>query len=130
MTAQPPPDLEVLYRILVQTARRRTTMSYEDVSHAYEQRMGIWYHYHGTWDEPLGQINNIVYERVPTLPALSAVVIKKPPDHKQGMPGGAFWGCCPSVPNQPRNTLRRIEVWSQILNDIYATYWPDELPRE
>ena len=73
MTTQPPVDLHILYNILLRTARNRTTMTYEDVSNEYERQVGDWLHYHGTWDQPLGQINTILYGQQPSLPALSAV---------------------------------------------------------
>lgn len=131
MSTQPPPDIQILYRILVSTARRHNTMFYEDVSTAYERETGIWYHFHGTWDEPLGEINTILSQQQPRLPALSAVVVKKPGPGvmEQPLPGGRFWGCCVTVPERPRSRDRQIEVWSGILNEVYAIVWPDELPR-
>jgi len=130
MTTLPPPDVHVLYRILVSTARHGSTMFYEEVSDAYERETGVWHHYHGTWDLPLGRINNILHEQPRPLPALSAVVVKKPDLHsnEQPLPGGEFWGCCPSVPARPRSRDRQIELWSGILRDVYEADWPDELP--
>lgn len=126
MSTQPPPDLDALYRILVRTARNRTTMSYEDLANAYEEETGVWLHYHGTWDEPLGELNRRLYAN--RLPPLSAVVTYKQDTGEELIPGDGFWGCSPNIPERPRSSDERMLIWSRILNEIYETNWPAELP--
>jgi hypothetical protein len=127
MSTQPTPGLDILYRILVQTARNQRYMHYEDVSAEYQRITGVFHHPHGSWDRPLGEINHILHSN--GLPALSAVVVLKPdPPGGQVAPGGGFWGSCPGVPIRPRNDLQRLAEWSRILAEVHRTNWPDKLP--
>lgn len=127
MSTQPPPDLAVVYRILLRRARNGSTMSYEDLSNDYERETGVYYHYHGSWDEPLGDLNNRLYA-ARHFPPLTAVVTYKPGTGEELLPGNAFWGCAPNVPQRPRSADRRQEVWADILNQIYSADWPNDLP--
>src|SRR3954453_17759023 len=118
MSTHPTPSLNILYRILVETARRQGYMHYEDLSSEYERITGVFHHPHGSWDHPLGEINHILHRN--GLPALSAVVVLKPdPPGAQVAPGSGFWGSCPSVPARPRNDLQRLAEWSRILRDVH-----------
>ncbi|HUY89912.1 MAG TPA: hypothetical protein VMV10_14345 [Pirellulales bacterium] len=127
MSIQARPDLDILYRILVRTAQNQKTMSYEDLSNEYQRETGAWYHYHGTWDRPLGELNNRLYA-AQRFPPLSAVVTYKPQTGEELIPGDGFWGSAPNVPERPRSSDRRQEVWAEILNRVYAADWPDQLP--
>ena len=75
---------------------------YLALSHAYQERTGDWFEPHGSWDKPLGKLNNRL--AVARAPALSALVILK----EENEPGGKFWGCAPNVPNRPSNEMDRI----------------------
>jgi hypothetical protein len=117
------PNLDVLYQILLRTARRPTTMTYKEVSDAYSTETGGDWRGPRTWGHSLGQINAKLH-RV-GCPAISAVVVSA----TDGLPGYGFWDCCPSVPKKPSNPSDATRVWSTILDKVYATTaWPNRLP--
>jgi hypothetical protein len=115
-------DLDELYVILRDVARRKSRITYSELSVLYEQQTGEWHEFHGTWDAPLGQLNNILYEA--GLEPLSAVVVLK----NGGEPGSGFWGSSPGVPAEPRKAEDRLLKWAMILKRVHAEDWPDELP--
>src|SRR5688500_235264 len=117
MSTQPTPSLDILYRILVQTARNQRYMHYEDISTEYERITRVFHHPHGSWDHPPVEINNVLSKN--GLPALSAVVVLKlGTPGGQVIPGGGFWGSCSSVPKRPANEFQRLAEWSRILGDV------------
>jgi hypothetical protein len=116
------PNLDDLYIVLRQWAAAGKPQTYKQLSHAYQARTGDWFEYHGSWDAPLGELNN----RLATVgaPALSALVILQ----GENEPGGGFWGCAPNVPPRPKKDDDRIAEWSRILKDVLAYPWPQALP--
>lgn len=116
------PNLDDIYAVLRQWAIARTPQSYSDLSYAYQARTGDWFEPHGSWDKPLGELNN----RLDSLgaPALSALVILKDANE----PGGMFWGCAPNVPSRPPNEFDRLTEWNRIVSDVFAYSWPQVLP--
>ncbi len=115
-------DLRVLYGILAEAAKAGGQLTYQELSEAYRQRTGELHPYHGTWDDPLGELNRML--DAADLPPLSAVVVLK----KEREPGGKFWGSCPRIPNRPSNPDKRLLEYSRILRDVHKEHWPDSLP--
>jgi hypothetical protein len=117
------PDLDDLYIILRQWAIGSGPQTYTNLSHAYHARTGDWFEPHGSWDQPLGTLNN----RLATVgaPALSALVILK----EENEPGAKFWGCSPNVPARPQNDLARLTEWNRIVTAVRTYPWPEVLPR-
>jgi len=116
------PNLDDLYVVLRKWASGKGPQSYTDLSHKYQARTGDWFEPHGSWDKPLGELNN----RLATIgaPALSALVILQGANE----PGGGFWGCAPNVPRRPSNEIERLEEWNRIVAEVRAYPWPDILP--
>lgn len=125
----PSPNLDDLYVILSDWARRKTFQTYTDLSHAYRARTNDWFEPHGSWDAPLGSLNRRLHSAL-NAPAISALVVRKPAPSSGGTqePGGGFWGCAPNVPPRPQNDLTRVAEWSRILNDVFAYAWPATMP--
>jgi hypothetical protein len=117
-------DVDVLYLILRQWAAEQTPQprTYTELSDAYAARTGDLFEPHGTWDRPLGIINNRVWNI--GAPAISALVIKK----VTGEPGGEFWASAPCVPTMPRDAAVRAEMWLRIYQQVIHYDWPDRLP--
>jgi len=116
------PDLDHLYAVLRGWAVGDGPHTYTDLSNAYLARTGEWFEPHGSWDEPLGELNN----RLATVgaPALSALVILK----GKNEPGGNFWGCAPNVPTRPSTVEARITEWNRIVTAVRIHAWPEALP--
>jgi hypothetical protein len=116
------PDLDELYEVLRQWAVGGKPQTYGDLSRAYHARTGDWYEPHGSWDGPLGELNNRL--AVVGAPALSALVILQDGNE----PGGRFWGCAPNVPRRPQNDIARLAEWDRIVKAVLAYRWPAMLP--
>lgn len=116
------PNLDDLYVILRTWASGKGPQTYGDLSHAYQARTGVWFEPHGSWDKPLGDLNNRL--AVIGAPALSALVILK----EANEPGGKFWGCAPNVPRRPSNEIDRLNKWSGIVEEVQSYPWPENLP--
>jgi hypothetical protein len=115
-------NLDVLYAILCEWAAKGAPHTYTDLSNAYQARTGDWFEPHGSWDRPLGTLNNRLAKV--GAPALSALVVLK----EENEPGGNFWGCAPNVPPRPRNMADRLTEWNRIVTDVLAYWWPEALP--
>jgi len=50
------PDIDEIYRILREWAATGPKY-YGDLSRQYKMRTGEWFEPHGSWDEPLGELN-------------------------------------------------------------------------
>jgi hypothetical protein len=122
MSPSDSPDIDVVYTILRDWAAAGTPRTYTELSNDYAVRTGVGFEPHGTWDRPLGTINNRVWKI--KAPALSALVILK----ETGEPGGNFWECAPNVPSRPKDAAARAERWLRIFQDVVAFTWPDKLP--
>ncbi|MBI9047248.1 MAG: hypothetical protein JEZ06_22365 [Anaerolineaceae bacterium] len=118
------PSIDIVYKILKVWAKQETPKSYSDLSDAYQIKTGEWHKPHGSWDRPLGQLNNVLANA--GAPAISALVILKIANE----PGGNFWGCAPNVPERPKDTIARLSEWKKILDDIFAYKWPESIPSE
>lgn len=116
------PDLNHVYAVLRQWALAGTPRAYSQLSHDYHTRTGVWFEPHGSWDAPLGELNN--HLATVGAPALSALVIL----HGENEPGSGFWGCAPNVPHRPRDDIQRLTEWNQIVQAIFAHNWPAVLP--
>jgi hypothetical protein len=116
------PDLDELYGILRAWAIAGRPQSYGDLSRAYHGRTNDWFEPHGTWDRPLGELNNRL--AAVGAPALSALVIL----HDKNEPGGGFWGCAANVPHRPHDEIARISEWNRIVTAVLAYEWPSRLP--
>src|SRR3954451_3677056 len=95
--------------------------TYRQLSEAYQLRTGDWFHWHGSWDEPLGELNQRL--AMVGAPAISALVILQ----DQNEPGARFWGSAHTVPSRPKSDSVRIEKWTAILNDVRTYQWPQTL---
>jgi hypothetical protein len=111
-------DIDALYAILADVARQGRQITYTELSHAYAAVKGKWHEPHGSWDDPLGELNRSLDSL--GWPALSAVVVLQATRE----PGGRFWGCSPNVPQRPRHADARKELYQQIRADVHAAPWP------
>jgi len=116
------PEIDDVYAVLRQWAMDKKPQTYGDLSRDYQARTGHWFEPHGSWDVPLGDLNNRLASS--GLPALSALVILQ----VENEPGGRFWGCAPNVPHRPKNDLQRITEWDRIVKAVIAQNWPHVLP--
>jgi len=115
-------NLDDLYAILATVARNQDQITYGDLSQRYFDRTEDWHEPHGSWDEPLGELNQMLL----TLrwPPLSAVVVLQ----DIGEPGGRFWDQPPDVPPRPANDITRIGEYSRILRLVHDANWPVTIP--
>ena len=51
------PDLHEVYAILREWAMAGTPQAYGDWSRNYQKRTSHWFEPHGSWDAPLGKLN-------------------------------------------------------------------------
>jgi hypothetical protein len=116
------PNLDEFYVILRNWATGKGPQTYGALSREYQARTGVWLEPHGSWDRPLGELNN----RLAAMgaPALSALVILQDAHE----PGDGFWGCAPNVPRRPSNEMDRLEKWNTIVKEVRAYPWPENLP--
>ena len=117
------PDGDDLYAVLREWAIARRVHTYLELSQQYQARTGAWFEPHGSWDAPLGSLNQRVHDALDA-PALSALVVLK----DKGQPGGAFWGCAPNVPPRPKGDVERLAEWSRIVGAVHSFSWPPALP--
>ena len=118
------PNLDDLYMVLRAWAVSKPGKmdSYSTLSKKYEARTGDWFRPHGSWDGPLGKLNQRLHAA--GAPALSALVILN--DAKE--PGAGFWGSAPSVPPRPKTEIERLAERSRIVAEVHAYPWPDSMP--
>lgn len=120
------PNLDALYVVLRAwaVAKPGQIHPYSELSRQYHARTGDWFEPHGSWDAPLGALNQRLHE-VANAPALSAVVVlkKDPPE-----PGGGFWGSAANVPPRPKSDTQRLVTWSKVVAMVFAYAWPPALP--
>jgi|APSaa5957512535_1039671.scaffolds.fasta_scaffold28959_1 hypothetical protein len=110
-------DNEIVMAILIGWSKTRTPKTYSDLSNEYMGKTGEWYEPHGSWDVPLGQLNNSLAEQ--GAPAISALVLLK----GKNEPGGNFWGCAPNVPDRPGGEMLRLAKWNEILEAVFSYEW-------
>lgn len=110
-------ETKVIMEILVEWAKKKTPMSYSDLSLRYMEKTGESYDHHGNWDKPLGLLNREL--AAIGAPALSALVVLK----GKNEPGGKFWGCASNVPERPKTHDERFSEWIKILNAVFAYNW-------
>ena len=113
------PNQDALYSVLREWAVQRKVDSYTALSQAYQARTGDWFEPHGSWDDPLGELNRHLHHATGA-PALSALVVLK----NSGEPGAKFWACSPNVPARPNTELLRLTEWSRIVAAVHAYTWP------
>jgi hypothetical protein len=122
---KPTPNPDDLYVVLRShaVAKPGQLCTYTELSHQYKTRTGDWFEPHGSWDAPLGALNQRLHAAA--APALSAVVVLKgdPPE-----PGRGFWGSAPSVPPRPKSEMERLTAWQAILQAVFVHPWPTALP--
>ncbi|HEX7604844.1 MAG TPA: hypothetical protein VF316_24665 [Polyangiaceae bacterium] len=121
---QPAVNLDDLYVVLRQwaVAKPGQIHTYAELSQQYQARTGDWFEPHGSWDAPLGALNQRLHAT--GAPALSALVVLG--DAKE--PGGGFWGSAPSVPPRPKGEIARLAEWTRIVLAVHAYAWPTSLP--
>jgi len=112
------PDIDHVYAVLCQWARVGKPQTYTQLSHDYHARTGNWFEPHGSWDVPLGELNNLLASF--GAPALSALVILQ----EANEPGAGFWGCASNVPQRPRNDIQRLTEWHAIIQAVIGFNWP------
>lgn len=110
-------DDNTLLEILIGWAESGSPKSYTDLSNAYQERTGDWYEPHGSWDVPLGRINNRL--ALKGAPAISSLVILKGANE----PGGNFWGCAPNVPPRPKEEIDRLAALNKIWTEVFNYDW-------
>jgi hypothetical protein len=115
-------NFDALYAILAEVARNHGQLTYGQLSQRYFDATGDWHEPHGSWDAPLGQLNQMLH--AVRWPALSAVVVLQATNE----PGGGFWESSPNIPPAPANALARTALYGQILTQVYAARWPVTLP--
>jgi hypothetical protein len=117
------PNLDDLYLVLRGWAQKTPAdTTYTALSHAYQARTGDWFEPHGSWDGPLGELNDRLHAI--GAPALSVLVVLK----ATGEPGGNFWGCAPNVPPRPKKDIDRVAEFARICKEVLAYPWPAQLP--
>jgi len=116
------PDLDHVYAVLRQCALAQRPQPYSQLSHDYHARTGVWFEPHGSWDTPLGELNN--HLAAVGAPVLSALVILQ----GKNEPGSGFWGCAPNVPHWIRDDLQRLTEWNRIVQKVCSYNWPAALP--
>jgi hypothetical protein len=125
------PAIPTLYAILrsvalgqlPSAALGKGLIAYSELSQRYQDVTDHWFEPHGSWDDPLGELNAVLEDH--GYPALSAVVVLK--DRDRLGPGEGFWKC-PGVGPRPSNPEARFLRWNEILKNVYATAWPEGLP--
>jgi hypothetical protein len=117
------PEVDDVYAILRRWAVAKKIHTYTDLSVEYQARTGDWFEPHGSWDAPLGDLNQHLYDALEA-PAISALVVLK----AEREPGGNFWGCAPNVPSRPPTDIARLAEWARIVKDVHAYKWPAALP--
>jgi hypothetical protein len=115
-------DADVVFAILTVWASDKTPKTYTDLSHVYHKKTGEWHEPHGSWDAPLGVLNNRLAAE--GAPAISALVILKGANE----PGGNFWGCAPNVPEKPKDEMARLAKWNEILEAVFCYDWQLNFP--
>jgi hypothetical protein len=115
-------DFDALYVILAVVAHH-DQLTYSELSHRYYDATQDWHEPHGSWDEPLGQLNQMLH--AVHWPPLSAVVVLQ----GTGGPGGGFWESSPNIPAQPADDVQRIALYAQILGQVHAAPWPAAFPQ-
>jgi hypothetical protein len=119
------PNLDDLYVILRSwaVAKPGQIHPYSELSRQYHARTTDWFEPHGSWDQPLGALNQRLHDAL-AAPAISALVVlkKDPPE-----PGGGFWASAPSVPPRPKTEVERLGEWSKIVKAVHAYPWPATL---
>ncbi len=110
-------DDHVLFEILIEWAESMSPKSYTDLSNAYQKKTSEWHEPHGSWDVPLGKLNNQL--AVKGAPAISALVILK----ETNEPGGNFWGCAPNVPERPKDEISRLTELNKIWKAVFNYDW-------
>ena len=117
-----PIDQNILYEILAQIALLTDVTTYKNLSKLYMRETGEWYEPHGSWEVPLGELNNSLYQL--GWPPLSTVVVL----NGTCEPGVGYWGSCPNIPTRPRNDLDRITEYTKILKLVQKAPWPPLYP--
>jgi hypothetical protein len=115
-------SVEIIYEILIKWSQSKTTKTYTELSSEYHAITNEWFEPHGSWDDPLGKLANVL--SVASAPPLTSLVILK----GQNEPGGDFWGCAPNVPSRPKKTLTRMNEWMRMVNECYSYNWPISMP--
>lgn len=118
------PDIAHVYAVLRQwaTVGKGRPQTYTQLSHDYQARTGEWFEPHGSWDAPLGELNQLLASA--GAPALSALVVLQ--ETKE--PGEGFWGCASNVPSRPKKDIDRLTEWSRIVSAILNFKWPATIP--
>ncbi|WED76331.1 hypothetical protein [Aeromonas allosaccharophila] len=115
-------SIDVIYQILTKWAKKQTLHTYTDLSNEYLSLTNEWHAPHGSWDQPLDKLANIIsYAGHPPLTSLVILISKQEP-------GNDFWGCAPNVPSRPRNPLVRVTEWMKMVHKCYSHNWPVTLP--
>jgi hypothetical protein len=117
------PNIDDVYKVLRVWAAAQQIHTYTELSGAYQARTNDWFEPHLSWDAPLGELNQRLYDAIGA-PALSALVALK----TEQEPGGSFWGCAPNVPARPATDIARLAEWARIVKDVHAYSWPVALP--
>lgn len=120
-------DLDSLYAVLIRwiVDGKAHYQPYTRLSDDYEARTGLRLEPHGSWDIPLGSLNQQL--SCAGAPALSALVVLKSSMRESPEPGSGFWGSADTVPSRPKSAMARMEAWSRIIGDIERYDWPDSL---
>lgn len=116
------PDVRHLYAVLRQWAIEGKPRTYTQLSNSYHALTGIWFEPHGSWDAPLGELNELL--ALAGAPALSALVVLQ----ETSEPGDGFWGSASNVPLRPRKDIDRLSEWSRIAAAVIKHPWPSSLP--
>ena len=116
------PDLDELYAVLLQWVAAGEPRTYGDLSRDYQSRTGDRFEPHGSWDHPLGALNDRLARA--GAPALSSLVILQ----GENEPGAGFWASAANVPRRPDDEQSRLAEWNRILREVFAFKWPRHLP--
>ena len=118
MATQNQPNQDRLYEILREWALKGQTLTYTELSDEYARRNGGWFEPHGSWDDPLGDINRQLSKS--DRPPLSVIVVLK----ESGEPGGDFWDCADNVPPRPSDGPTRLKVFGDLAARVFEEQWP------
>ena len=107
-------NMNVLYLILKLIAETRDTMTYDDLSIAYQVRTSDRVS-RRSWGASLGELSRRCTNA--GLPPLSTLVITT-----DGLPGDGYWG----IPGSPPR--KDYVAWTKVRDAVWAAKWPKVTP--
>ena len=111
-----PSGTEDVYRVLIKAARDKRIVTYGEVGDSVHPRL----HPRAEVPRRLGPVFHRCRDL--GLPPLTAIVVRKGPGRRFGLPGGWFWDQY-RIPESERKAR-----WGEMVKCVFAAKWPDEFP--